>query len=81
MPEKKFQKAFSSRIQPCEIMDSGHALNERFVHVPGNVEWAELYRKGGYHPIHLGEVFAHRYRVLCKLGDGGSIFYCLVSEG
>ena len=51
-------------------MDSGHALNERFVHGPGNVEWAELYRRGGYHPIHLGEVFAHRYRVLCKLGNG-----------
>lgn len=51
-------------------MDSGQALKGRFVNVPGNAEWAELYREGGYHPVHLGEVFAHRYRILRKLGNG-----------
>lgn len=28
------------------------------------------YRKGGYHPVHLGEVYNTRYRVLQKLGWG-----------
>ena len=28
------------------------------------------YRVGGYHPVEVGEVFAKRYKVLCKLGWG-----------
>ena len=42
----------------------------RFETVPGNVEDAEDYRAGGYHPVHLGDVIAGRYRVTRKLGYG-----------
>lgn len=34
-------------------------------------EDAEDYRRGGYHPVHLGEIFKDgRYRVIHKLGWG-----------
>ena len=37
-----------------------------------NVEDVEKYRKGGYHPIHLGDVLkSGRYSILHKLGHGG----------
>ncbi|KAL2371953.1 CMGC/SRPK protein kinase [Blastomyces gilchristii SLH14081] len=38
-----------------------------------NIEDVENYRKGGFHPVQLGDAFSHgRYRVLHKLGFGGS---------
>jgi serine/threonine protein kinase len=38
-----------------------------------NVENVEEYRPGGYHPIVIGDLFADgRYRVIHKLGFGGS---------
>lgn len=42
----------------------------QFVRVPGNTEWIEDYVVGGYHPVHLGDVFNERYRILRKLGNG-----------
>ncbi|KAJ9150832.1 SKY1-Protein serine kinase [Pleurostoma richardsiae] len=33
-------------------------------------EWAESYHPGGYHPVHLGDIFKDRYRVIRKLGYG-----------
>lgn len=37
-----------------------------------NAEDAEKYRKGGFHPIHLGDALhGGRYCVLHKLGHGG----------
>src|ERR1700761_3690364 len=37
------------------------------------LEWVEEYRPGGFHPISIGDEFAHgRYRVIHKLGFGGS---------
>lgn len=37
------------------------------------IECVEEYRPGGFHPIALGDQFAHRrYRVIHKLGKGGS---------
>jgi serine/threonine-protein kinase SRPK3 len=37
------------------------------------IECVEEYRPGGYHPILVGDQFAHgRYRVIHKLGFGGS---------
>ena len=51
-------------------MDCENNSETRFAHVPGMAEWAELYTKGGYHPVHLNDVIADRYRVLRKLGKG-----------
>lgn len=34
------------------------------------VERLENYRPGGYHPIHIGDYFQGRYRVVDKLGHG-----------
>lgn len=36
-----------------------------------DVEDLERYQDGGYHPIHIGDVLAGRYRVVHKLGYGG----------
>ncbi|KAF4756190.1 SRSF protein kinase 2, partial [Perkinsus olseni] len=33
-------------------------------------EGAEGYKKGGYHAVHLGEIYNDRYKVLAKLGWG-----------
>jgi non-specific serine/threonine protein kinase len=30
----------------------------------------EDYRPGGYHPVVLGDVFNHQYKVIRKLGEG-----------
>jgi len=32
-----------------------------------NPDW---YQPGGYHPVHLGDVYRERYRVINKLGFG-----------
>ncbi|KAF2013940.1 kinase-like protein [Aaosphaeria arxii CBS 175.79] len=34
------------------------------------IERLENYRLGGYHPVKIGEVLRHRYRVIHKLGHG-----------
>ncbi|KAF5027023.1 hypothetical protein F66182_899 [Fusarium sp. NRRL 66182] len=33
-------------------------------------EWGEAYHPGGYHPVHLGDIIQHRYRIIRKLGWG-----------
>ena len=35
-----------------------------------DAESPHRYRPGGYHPVHLGDVFCERYRVIHKLGFG-----------
>jgi hypothetical protein len=35
-----------------------------------DVENPDGYRDGGYHPVHLGDVYQQRYRVIHKLGFG-----------
>ena len=35
-------------------------------------EDVELYKEGGFHPVHLGDVLGERYRVCRKLGFGSS---------
>lgn len=42
----------------------------QFVRVPGNTECIEDYVVGGYHPIHIGDMFKNRYHILRKLGNG-----------
>ena len=35
-----------------------------------DAESPDRYQLGGYHPVHLGEVYHQRYRVIHKLGFG-----------
>jgi hypothetical protein len=36
-----------------------------------DTEDVERYQRGGFHPVHLGDVYDERYRVVHKLGAGG----------
>ncbi len=43
----------------------------RFKTITLPCEWIEDYRPGGYHPVHLGDVFHDgQYKVIRKLGEG-----------
>jgi serine/threonine protein kinase len=35
------------------------------------VEDVEMYRPGGFHPVNLGDVLGHKYKVIHELGNGG----------
>ncbi|RDB21945.1 Serine/threonine-protein kinase SRPK [Hypsizygus marmoreus] len=41
----------------------------KYIQYPG-IEFVSLYRKGGYHPVNVGDVFHNQYRVVNKLGYG-----------
>ncbi|MCJ1297668.1 hypothetical protein MMC08_000456 [Hypocenomyce scalaris] len=43
---------------------------KRFRHHAGDTEQVENYKPGGFHPVHLGDIFNNRYRVFRKLGFG-----------
>jgi non-specific serine/threonine protein kinase len=43
----------------------------RFKDITSPCEWIEDYYPGGYHPVHLGDVFNDgQYKVIRKLGEG-----------
>ena len=43
----------------------------RFETITLPCEWVEDYRPGGYHPVHLGDIFNNgQYKVIRKLGEG-----------
>lgn len=43
----------------------------RFEETGDPLEWSELYRPGGFHPIHLGDMLKDgQYRIMRKLGYG-----------
>jgi len=41
-----------------------------FYFASSDVEDPRLYRPGGYHPVHLGDIYCKRYKVIHKLGFG-----------
>ncbi|KAI0390595.1 kinase-like domain-containing protein [Xylariaceae sp. FL0594] len=45
-------------------------IYQRFIPIP-EFENVQQYRKGGYHPVHLGDMLNGRYEVLHKHGSGG----------
>ena len=48
------------------------AKKTRALYCEVDAEPLEMYRKGGYHPTHLGDTFKDgRYKVIHKLGWGG----------
>jgi serine/threonine-protein kinase SRPK3 len=42
----------------------------RFERIYDVVESVEEYRPGGYHPVHLHDVFNHRYEIIAKVAYG-----------
>ena len=40
--------------------------------MPATCESIEDYLPGGYHPVHLKDILKAQYKVIRKLGDGGS---------
>lgn len=42
----------------------------RFERIHDVVEPVEAYRRGGYHPVHLHDIFNQRYEVIGKLAYG-----------
>ena len=42
----------------------------RFEPIYADAEFAGDYVRGGFHPVHLDDVYHNRYRVLRKLGFG-----------
>jgi serine/threonine protein kinase len=45
-----------------------------------DTEDVERYQRGGFHPVHLGDVYDGRYRVVHKLGAGGFSTIWLVRD-
>lgn len=47
------------------------ATDGRFRETGYPCEWSEVYRLGGFHPVHFGDTFKDaQYRVIRKLGYG-----------
>ena len=56
---------------PTPPLRAPNDRNERrFKEITSPCEWVEDYHPGGYHPVHLGNVFNNQYKVLRKLGEG-----------
>ena len=53
---------------------------KRFQDLTASCEFIEDYLPGGYHPVHLGDTFKDQYKVIRKLGDGGSSTVWLASD-
>lgn len=69
----KFSPATSSSQQHGVLaakIENETIETPQFVRVPVITEWIEDYVVGGFHPVHLGDVFKKRYRILRKLGSG-----------
>ena len=47
--------------------------------VPEEVEDIQLYKEGGFHPVHIGDMLGQRFEVFYKLGNGGfgTVWLCL----
>ena len=45
-------------------------MKRRFERIHDVVEPVEEYRHGGYHPVHLNDIFNSRYKIVGKLAYG-----------
>ena len=57
------------QISPPETPVEG---KKRFQNLTTSSESIEDYLPGGYHPVHLKDTLKAQYKVIRKLGDGGS---------
>lgn len=55
-------------------------MDDRFEDTDLVVEWVEKYRRGGFHPVHLHDVFNQRYEVIAKLAYGSSATVWLAKD-
>ncbi|GKT50820.1 serine/threonine-protein kinase SSN3 [Colletotrichum spaethianum] len=54
---------------------------QRFKTITSPCEWVEDYHPGGYHPVHIGDVFKNgQYKVIRKLGEGSYSTVWLASD-
>lgn len=67
---------------PTPPADGVFSSNQGQIKETGVVcEWVELYRPGGYHPVHRDDTFSDgRYRVKRKFGDGSYATVWLVVD-
>lgn len=73
-PLATFTHSFGTSVVRLTKMQSASILSVERRYYPlslGLVEDVEEYRPGGFHPVHLGDVFQERFKVLHKLGSGG----------
>lgn len=57
--------------QPITPPRAPTGQDRRFKTITSPCEWIEDYHPGGYHPVHLGDIFnAGQYKVIRKLGYG-----------
>ncbi|KAF8530994.1 kinase-like domain-containing protein [Gautieria morchelliformis] len=54
-------------------------MDRPYFHADGT-EYPGRYRYGGYHPVHLDDIFQDRYRVVAKLGSGSYSTVWLVDD-
>lgn len=58
--------------EPSDDDDSNAPIPDQFELTDFlDVEDLERYAPGGFHPVHIGDTFNHRYKVIHKLGSGG----------
>ena len=67
-PEPHPKETARSQRNPGAQANPFSARDFHFVG-PG-LESLDRYRPGGYHPVHIGDVYDEKYRVLHKLGYG-----------
>ncbi|CAI2361764.1 unnamed protein product [Moneuplotes crassus] len=66
------------RPRKIELTDSFWDIYNSSVSSGSDNESLPDYKEGGYHPVHIGETFNKRYRVLKKLGFGAfsTVWFC-----
>lgn len=66
-----FVHAMSASPPPTPPSKAPDYEDRRFKNITSPCEWVEDYHPGGYHPVHLGDVFNNgQFKVIRKLGDG-----------
>ena len=67
---KAKQEADKQRTPSTSPGSDGRSEDENQESDEEEDEGREGYRKGGYHPVRLGEVYGNRFKVVSKLGWG-----------
>ncbi|KAI0139965.1 kinase-like protein [Hypoxylon sp. NC0597] len=70
--------------QNLQLSDSASSTSDNKIKYQPIGEWARIeytgyYNKGGFHPVHIGDVLDGRFEVVHKLGNGGfsTVWLCL----